>query len=169
MQSSRFLVMAAVFAAGVGLAGGWWAAQPDGHLSQFERLGAEIGCQCRTCPLRPIATCGCEFADDMLAELTVLTESSQSDTQIMATLASRYSPSVRIKPASTGMGLLAWVAPMILLTVGAVAVGAAVTRLAASRQAESGTPPGVVPSGAVAGDPVEARAIVERELAELED
>jgi cytochrome c-type biogenesis protein CcmH/NrfF len=171
MQSNRYLVVAAIIAAAVGMGGGWWAAQPHGHLTQFERLGAEVGCQCGTCPLRPIATCGCAFADGMLAELAGLTDGSQSDAQIMTTLVTRYNPSVRIKPAATGVGLLAWVAPMILLTVGAVGVGAALLRWTASdgqeADANSGGP--ATANVGAPGDAGEARAIVERELADLGD
>ena len=170
MQSNRYLVVAAIIAAAVGLGGGWWAAQPHSHLSQFDRLGAEIGCQCGTCPLRPIATCGCGFADGMLAELTALADGTQSDAEIMATFATRYNPSVRIKPASTGIGLLAWIAPMLLLTIGAVGVGAVLLRWAsaAGSEADSGAPSETEPSIAAA-DSDDARAIVERELADLAD
>ena len=173
MLSNRYLLVAAVVAAAVGLGGGWWAAQPHGGLSQFDRLGAEIGCQCGTCPNRPIATCGCQFAAGMLGELAALTDGSQSDEAVMATFASRYNPSVRIKPGSTGIGLLAWIAPMVLLTVGAVGVGAVLIRWASSREPEhdaaSGTGAGA-PHTTAAGDESDgARAIVERELADLAD
>jgi len=169
MQSNRHLIVAAVIAAAVGLGGGWWAAQPHSHLSQFDRLGAEIGCQCGTCPLRPIATCGCGFADRMLAELAVLTEGSQSDGEIMNTFESRYDPSVRIKPSSTGIGLFAWIAPMMLLTVGAVAVGTILARWASARESEADAAPGATAIPAGASEPDEARAIVEREIADLMD
>lgn len=171
MQSNRHLIVAAIVAAAVGLGGGWWAAQPNSQLSQFERLGAEIGCQCGTCPLRPIATCGCGFADGMLAELAVLAEGSQSDAEVMTTFATRYNPSVRIKPASTGIGLLAWIAPMILLTVGAVGVGAVLLRWAAASEGEAdGAPrPAGVETASTADESDTARAIVERELEDLAD
>lgn len=171
MQSNRFLVAAGIVAAVVGLAGGWWAAQPHNHMGQFDRLGAEIGCQCGTCPLRPIATCGCGFADGMLTELAALTDESHSDAEIMATFVSRYNPSVRIKPASTGLGLLAWIAPMLLLTVGAVCVGAVLAHWAATHPDESSTSPSAEAAEVApgAGAPDAARAIVERELADLAD
>jgi len=169
VQSNRYVVVAAVIAAAVGLAGGWWAAQSrdQDHMSQYARLGAEIGCQCATCPLRPIATCGCAFADGMLAELSAMTDGSQSDAQIMATFAGRYSPSVRIKPAGSGLALLVWVAPMLLLTVGGVGVGAVLSRWAASRETGANPDFAVEKLDPARRDTVEARAIVERELADL--
>ena len=86
-------------------------AQPDHRIDSFTRLAGEIGCQCGTCPLRPIATCGCGYADGMLAELRELVDTGQSDEQIMTTLATRYDPSVRIKPSGSGFDLVAWAAP----------------------------------------------------------
>ncbi len=146
------LLLTAVAAAALGLGAAWWMAQPDHSIDPFTRLAGEIGCQCGTCPLRPIATCGCGFADGMLAELHELVDSGQSDEQIMATLESRYDPSVRIKPDGAGFGLAAWAAPILLLTVGAVAVGAVLSRLT-RREDDDGR----------------LREIVERELGSLED
>jgi cytochrome c-type biogenesis protein CcmH/NrfF len=167
MNTKPYVVLAAVVAAVVGLGGGWWAAQPHSHLSQHERLGAEIGCQCGTCPKRPIATCGCAFADGMLSELAALADDSQSDDEVIATLVSRYDPSVRIKPGSTGFGLLAWVTPMLFLTVGAVGVGALLMRWATMRDDEVIVSEDEASLVIATGDP-EALAIVERELADLE-
>lgn len=171
MQSTRYLVVAAIVAAAIGMGGGWWAAQPDSHLSQVERLGAEIGCQCVTCPNRPIATCGCPFAAGMLTELAALADGSLDDEAILATFATRYNPTVRIKPASTGIGLLAWLAPMVLLSVGAVGVGALLLRWASSYEAATRITASSAPvDSSVAGsDADEARAIVERELEDLAD
>ncbi|NKB89990.1 MAG: hypothetical protein GKS06_17400 [Acidobacteria bacterium] len=168
MNSQAFFIVAGIFAAVIGLGGGWWAAQPHNDLSQYDRLGAEIGCQCGTCPKRPIATCGCAFADGMLGELAELTDGSRSDAEVMETFAVRYDPSVRIKPAADGLGLLAWIAPMLMLTVGAVGVGALLTRWIAMQQADEAladSDSAVVPAIDLDDD---ALAIVERELADLD-
>ncbi len=156
------LLLTAVAAAALGLGAAWWMAQPDHSIDPFTRLAGEIGCQCGTCPLRPIATCGCGFADGMLAELHELVDSGQSDEQIMATLESRYDPSVRIKPDGAGFGLAAWAAPILLLTVGAVAVGAVLSRLT-RREDDDGD------VAMRSDDDGRLREIVERELGSLED
>ena len=98
----------------------------------------------------------------MLAELHELVDSGQSDEQIMATLESRYDPSVRIKPDGAGFGLAAWAAPILLLTVGAVAVGAVLSRLT-RREDDDGD------VAMRSDDDGRLREIVERELGSLED
>ena len=108
IQGNVGLVLAAVVAVALGLGSAWWMAQPDTTVSQYERLGAEIGCQCGTCPMRPIATCGCGFADGMLGELRTLVDEGHDDDEVMATFAARYGDAVRIKPASSGLDLTAW-------------------------------------------------------------
>jgi cytochrome c-type biogenesis protein CcmH/NrfF len=171
--NAKLIVLAAVAAAALGLGAAWWIAQPDHRIDSFTRLGGEIGCQCPTCPLRPIATCGCGFADRMLAELRELVDTGQSDEQIMTTLAARYDPSVRIKPGGSGLDLAAWAAPILLLTVGAVGVGAVLSRWVqrrtdgtdgreqATTSAEITTP--------LADEDARLREIIERELGSLGD
>lgn len=171
--SATGLALAATAAAVAGLGLAWWIAQPDMSVGQYERLGAVIGCTCGTCPLRPIATCGCGFADGMLGELAELVAEGHDDETVMATFASRYGEAIRIQPASSGLDLTAWAAPMLLLTVGAVVVGAVVVRWArggAAVAGDEGRPDpleGDLPP--VPGTEEERlRTIVERELEDLE-
>ncbi len=162
--------LAALAAAAVGMGLALILAQSPRGLSQFERLGAEIGCQCGTCPLRPIATCGCSFADGMLDELHQFVDAGHTDAEVMTTFVARYDVSVRIKPAASGADLIAWAAPMLLLTLGAVTLAAVVTRWAAAgvEASESRTQQlDVGPEARVADD--ELRARLERELGELDD
>ena len=150
-----------------------WLAQSPGDLPQVDRLGAEIGCVCGTCPLRPIATCGCGFADGMLARLDQEVEAGKSDEEIMAVFVAEYGPSIKIKPEGSGVGLMAWLAPMAFLMVGAVAMGGIIshwrangsrdeiTAAAASNDASLG----VAGSAAIAADESENyRRKVESEL-----
>jgi len=172
-NAKLIVLAAAAAAAALGLGAAWWIAQPDHRIDSFTRLAGEIGCQCPTCPLRPIATCGCGFADGMLAELRELVDTGQSDEQIMTTLAARYDPSVRIKPGGSGLDLAAWAAPILLLTVGAVGVGAVLSRWVqrgtdgtdgreqATTSAEITTP--------LANEDARLREIIERELGSLGD
>jgi cytochrome c-type biogenesis protein CcmH/NrfF len=170
MSSTRFFVLAGVFAAVIGLGGGWWAAQPDRSLSQYERLGAEIGCQCGTCPIRPIATCGCAFADGMLSELAGLTDGALDDDEVLTTFVGRYNESIRIKPAGSGFDLVAWVAPMLLLTIGAVGVAAVLYRWVTNEESAAAEAPGEPAVGAALDevDDAAARALVERDLADMD-
>lgn len=161
-------LLAAVAAAAIGLGTAWMLAQAPRGMSQFDRLGAEIGCQCGTCPLRPIATCGCGFADGMLDELHELVDGDHSDDEIMATFVSRYNESIRIKPSSSGLDLIAWAAPMLLLTVGAVAVAAVVRRWAAGAADGAAAAEDGDTESAPAAETSALRERLERELQELD-
>ena len=161
-----------------------WLSRSPANLGQFDRLSAEIGCLCGTCPLRPIGTCGCGFADGMLARLQSEIEAGRSDDEIMAVFAADYGSSIRIKPGGSGMDLLAWAAPMIFLMVGGVVVAAIISQWRDAHSLAAGTvtpavdPTDASPEGSAAdtageegADDDEAeryRAMVDEELANLD-
>ena len=128
-QSGRIgiFVALAIAAFFVAIPTSMWLARPPSNVTQAERLGAEIGCTCGTCPLRPIATCGCGFADTMLVRLDTEVTAGRTDDEIMAVFVADYGNSIRIKPKGTGFELMVWAAPMVLLMVGAVAMGAVIS------------------------------------------
>ena len=105
-----------------------WMARAPANLGPYERMGMEIGCVCGTCPYRPILTCGCGFADQMLGDLQEAVDAGLDDEQIMVTVIAEYGQAVRIKPDTSGFDLVAWLAPMAFLLVGGVAVAAILSR-----------------------------------------
>ena len=121
-----------------------WLSRAPASLTQYERLATEIGCTCGTCPLRPIGTCGCGFADGMLANLRTEVEAGKTDAQIKAVFVAQYGDGTRIKPEASGLDLMAWLAPMALLMVGLVGMAAIIAHWRAAHVA------------AVAGEPGEA-------------
>lgn len=181
-QSGRtaLFVVAAIAALFLAVPFSMWLSRAPANLTQTERLGAEIGCVCGTCPLRPIATCGCGFADGMLARLGQEISAGHSDDEIMATFVAEYGSVIKIKPAGSGVGLLAWLAPMAFLMVGAVVVGGVISYWRANQSAD-----GLVGSGGRGGADLPSseaassadasakadryRDIVERELDALDD
>jgi len=173
-QSGRvgIFVALAIAAFFVAIPTSMWLAQPPSNVTQAERLGAEIGCTCGTCPLRPIATCGCGFADTMLGRLDTEVAAGGTDDEIMAVFAADYGNSIRIKPGGTGFDLMVWAAPMVLLMVGAVAMGAVISnwrsksdpgpgKTLIDEQRAMGPDAAQFPSSA---DPSRYREIVEGEL-----
>jgi cytochrome c-type biogenesis protein CcmH len=162
-----------------------WLAQSPADQSQAERLGHEIGCVCGTCPLRPIATCGCGFADGMLARLDQEVAAGRTDEEVMAVFVAEYGSQIKIKPEGSGVGLMAWLAPMALLMVGAVVMAGVISHWRDQRSAGGEVPgdaTGTVVNasserGAADADssaPAEKqpdlyRDIVERELDALDD
>lgn len=172
-QSGRavLFVLAALVALLLAVPYSMWLAESPKDLSQADRLGAEIGCVCGTCPLRPIATCGCGFADGMLARLDQEIAAGRSDDEIMAVFVAEYGGQIKIKPEGRGVGLMAWLAPMAFLMVGAVAMAGIISHwrgnqtdaeaaAAAARGDEQTTTAAAPPSGG--SD--RYRKMVEREL-----
>ncbi len=163
--------LGAVAAALVGLGSAWWLAQPDRSLDPATRLAAEIGCQCGTCPHRPIATCGCGFADGMLAELQEMVDAGMGDEEILTTFASRYDESVRIRPRAGGWSLAAWAVPLMLLSVGAVLLAGVVSRWAGGRAhtaTAAAAPEAEADAAPPDADAAALRARLERELERLD-
>jgi len=161
----------------------WWLASAPAAPGQYERLGAEIGCQCGTCPNRPIATCGCGFADRMLEQLGDEVAAGASDQVVLASFERSYGPAIRIKPASSGIDLAAWFVPMMLLLGGAVAVSAVLAHWREqtgsdrpgaggsdpAEGAEPGPDPGRTPDGGSSPGTDPYRDLVDRELGDLPD
>lgn len=151
-----------------------WLAQSPGGLTQTDRLGAEIGCVCGTCPLRPIATCGCGFADGMLARLDQEVAAGRSDDEIMAVFVAEYGSSIKIKPEGSGVGLMAWLAPMAFLMVGAVAMAGIISHWRSNKSPEAvavnaDAAAGSADAAALAADESDGyRKKIERELDEFD-
>jgi len=162
-----------------------WLSRAPASLTQYERLATEIGCTCGTCPHRPIGTCGCGFADGMLANLRTEVDAGKTDAQIKAVFVAQYGDGTRIKPEASGLDLMAWLAPMALLMVGLVGMAAIIAHWRAAHVAAVAGEPGEAhPAGAPAAGAVAAggsttastdaapadryRDIVERELGNLE-
>ena len=187
-QSGRIalFVVAAIAALFLAVPFSVWLSRAPAGLTQTERLGAEIGCVCGTCPLRPIGTCGCGFADGMLARLDQEVAAGHGDDEIMATFVAEYGSAIKIKPAASGVGLMAWLAPMVFLMVGAVVVGGVISHWRTNQSAggleasgdheRAGVAGGEADSSAAAAFSADAsgkadryRDIVERELEALDD
>ena len=183
-ESGRIAVFAAVavvvfFAA---IPASIWLSRAPADLTQAERLGTEIGCTCGTCPHRPIATCGCSFADGMLARLDSELAVSRTDEEVIAIFVAEYGNGVKIKPDDSGFDLMAWAAPIALLMVGAVAMAGVISQWRATSDsggaaghagaADAAAAPRDEPQSAAAPPATDAdryRAIVERELDALDD
>jgi cytochrome c-type biogenesis protein CcmH len=181
-QSGRTVLfaVAAVVALFLAVPFSMWLSRAPANLTQAERMGAEIGCVCGTCPLRPIATCGCGFADGMLARLDQEITAGHSDDEIMATFVAEYGSMIKIKPAGSGVGLMAWLAPMAFLMVGAVALAGVISHWRAAHPADAlegsgehavanGPTSDAGPSADTTAEPDRYRDIVERELDAFDD
>ena len=182
-QSGRVAVFAvlAVLAFFAAVPASMWLARSPTDVTQAERLGAELGCTCGTCPHRPMATCGCGFADGMLARLDVEVAAGRTDAEITAIFIAEYGNGVKIKPDAAGFDFMAWMAPIALLMVGAVVMAGVISQWRASADsaeapvADEATEGGNAVSGSGASPAPDAadsdryRSIVERELEAFDD
>ena len=182
-QSGRVALFAAlaVLAFFAAIPASMWLARPPSDVTQAERLGAELGCTCGTCPHRPMATCGCGFADGMLARLDAEVAAGRTDAEITAILVAEYGNGVKITPEGSGFDLLAWAAPIVLLMVGAVAMAGVISHWRAGSDPAAPAVTGKATGGESAVSDTGAspsrdatdsdryRSIVERELDTFDD
>ncbi|MGD8816984.1 MAG: cytochrome c-type biogenesis protein CcmH [Acidobacteriota bacterium] len=173
---AALFAMAAIAALLLAVPFSMWLAMAPADQSQAERLGHEIGCVCGTCPLRPIATCGCGFADSMLVKLDEEVAAGHTDDEIMAVFVAEYGSQIKIKPEGSGVGLMAWLAPMALLMVGAVGMAAVISHWRGQQPAPeaAAVAEGPTPQSQDSSAPPTSkeqdryRDIVERELDDLD-
>jgi cytochrome c-type biogenesis protein CcmH/NrfF len=117
----------------------------------------------------------------MLARLDTEVAASRTDDEIMAIFVAEYGNGVTIKPKASGFGLVAWMAPIALLMVGAVAMAGVIShwRASSERQTPAATVTATAGDRDVSGtlsvpapeaiDSDRYRDIVERELDAFDD
>jgi cytochrome c-type biogenesis protein CcmH len=64
-------------------------------------------------------------AEAIRADLLRRTTAGESDTEIRQVYINRYGESILLKPTSTGLGLVVWVLPAVVLALAAVGLGLA--------------------------------------------
>jgi cytochrome c-type biogenesis protein CcmH len=98
------------------------AAPPPVQADQLEedtrRIGKQL--QCPVCSGAPVSESPSELAGQMRAVIRAKLEAGESDQQIIAYFVERYGDSVLTEPPRRGIGLLVWVAPLVVLAGGAV-------------------------------------------------
>ena len=110
----------------------------------------------------------------MLADLRQMVDEGNDDETIMVAFVDQYGEMIRIAPQSSGFDLAVWAAPMLFLTLGAVAMAAIIVRWV-GRAGDGQPQESATPVSAAAADVAEPdtevsrlRAQVDAELADLE-
>jgi cytochrome c-type biogenesis protein CcmH len=93
---------------------------------RFQQLTEEL--RCVVCQNQTLADSDAPLAHDLRAEIHEMMLQGQSDDQIRTFLVDRYGDFVLYRPAVKGNTLLLWLAPAILLLLGALVVFFAVRR-----------------------------------------
>ena len=104
-----------------------WAAWPSSRTatpaSRAHELATEL--RCPDCQALSVADSTSTSAEAIRADLLRRTTAGESDAEIRQVYINRYGESILLKPTSTGLGLVVWVLPVVVLALAAVGLGLA--------------------------------------------
>jgi cytochrome c-type biogenesis protein CcmH len=88
---------------------------------RYEKIIAEV--RCLKCQNQTIKDSNAFLATDLRREIRRLLEEGKTDDEIYDFLVARYGDFALYRPRASGRTLILWIAPMIFLLVGAIALG----------------------------------------------
>lgn len=86
----------------------------------YERITKEV--RCLVCQNQPIADSTAPLAADLRREIKRMIVEGQSESQIKDFLVERYSDFILYKPRFRSWNLLLWLAPIVFLLIGSIAL-----------------------------------------------
>jgi cytochrome c-type biogenesis protein CcmH len=119
-----WLALVAVVAIVIG-----WAAWPGGAPTAAERahdLATEL--RCPDCEGLSVADSSTPTARALRTEIRELVDGHRSDARIRRVYIDRYGESILLKPASSGLSVLVWVLPVVVVLAGAAGLVVALRR-----------------------------------------
>jgi cytochrome c-type biogenesis protein CcmH len=93
-------------------------AHADPIDDQARHIGKQL--QCPVCSGAAVADSPSDLAGQMRAVIRTKLQAGESEQQIIAYFVERYGDSVLIEPPRRGFGLAVWLAPLVMLGVGAL-------------------------------------------------
>lgn len=120
------LVVAALAVVGtvIGLA----AADDGGQTLEDRTLAVASELRCPVCQNLSVADSPSHLAQEMRATIRSQLRSGGTPDQVRDYFVARYGEWILLEPPASGLGLLAWIAPVAALAVGALAVGVLLRR-----------------------------------------
>jgi len=97
----------------------------DSPASRAERIEHDLACP--VCEGQSIADSDAPESRAIRAEIPQQIAAGRSDAEIRAFILARY-PDIELAPASSGIGLVAWLVPVLAFLLGACALGYALWR-----------------------------------------
>jgi cytochrome c-type biogenesis protein CcmH len=94
--------------------------------ARFTELTAEL--RCTVCQNQSLADSDAPLAQDLRNEIHLMMQQGDSDEDIKRFLVDRYGDFVLYRPPVRGATLLLWIAPLLLLTTGAVVMAITIHR-----------------------------------------
>jgi cytochrome c-type biogenesis protein CcmH len=104
------------------------ALEDPGQQAVYERLLKEV--RCLVCQNQPIGDSNAPLAADLRREIRNRLEQGDSETEVKQFLLARYGDFVLYRPRFTAQTALLWLAPALLLLLGAVSLGRVIQRRA---------------------------------------
>ncbi|MGI9200191.1 MAG: cytochrome c-type biogenesis protein [Woeseiaceae bacterium] len=89
--------------------------------ARYEKIIAEV--RCLKCQNQTIKDSNAFLATDLKREIRRLLEEGKTDDEIYDFLVARYGDFALYRPRTSGRTLILWIAPMIFLLLGAIALG----------------------------------------------
>ncbi len=90
---------------------------PETVTTRADRIASEI--RCPTCQGLSVRASKAAGARAIYAEITRQVESGEKDEDIRAFLVERFGTSELLRPRATGIGSIVWIAPVVVVVVGA--------------------------------------------------
>ncbi len=115
----RRLLIATVFSLALRVAGAT-DAQPPVDADRFQQLASEL--RCLVCQNESLADSNAPLALDLKREIHARMAKGDSDDEIKRFLVERYGDFVTYRPPFAARTMLLWLAPMLLVAAGSVAI-----------------------------------------------
>jgi len=145
------------------------AAQPKSLDQRVYDVGSQL--RCPSCNGETVAEAATPIAEQMRAVIRQKLQAGESERQVLADFRASYGDSIMAAPPVSGFTLLIWVAPFVMLALGALVVALVGREWAAARPALAHPATDAEDEGAVglsAEERARLAAVLRRELAEEE-
>ena len=116
----RTLVLAVLALAVVALLIAGRGDSSDTIRARTDRIAGSI--MCPTCQGLSVAQSKADTAQAIYTEIERQVKAGQTDAQVRAYLVSRFGEQQLLRPENTGIGSIAWIAPVVVLVVGLAAL-----------------------------------------------
>lgn len=100
---------------------------PTGNTRAARIAHLEALVRCPSCDNLSVAQSTQSSSLAVRAQITSLVTAGESDAQILTTIEQAYGPSVLLSPSTTGIGVVLWAGPVLVILV-AVLIGARLRR-----------------------------------------
>ena len=89
---------------------------------KVKEVAKGLACLCGDCPRRPLDECACGWADRKRSRIAEALEAGQDKETIVAGFVAEFGQEAYVTPPAEGFNLTAWIMPIVVPLLGAIAV-----------------------------------------------